>query len=494
MNRAALRGPAFAVLSAVLLVLVFPKFSITWLAPVCLVPLLVAIANEANPKRRALLGWAGGIVYWAGACYWIRNVLEQFGGMNIGLVWLAYFLYALARALPWAAFAWLAGYVMPSRWAVLGVAALWTGLERVYGPFSFAWLVLGNAGIDMGIPMRLAPITGVYGLSFVLAMMNVAVALLLLRRPRRDLLPLLLLAGLYLLPKLPDIEQGTEIAVLSQPDVQETREWTGTMLETTIRGMAIQSLNSTLQAKPAPKLILWPEVPAPFYFETDPFLRDQVAQLARVANADVLLGAVGRAPGHDVFNSVFLVGADGNPGGRYDKVNLVPFGEHTPDLFQWVGRITSEAGTFRPGTGSHTLPVARGEQAGVFICYESVFPHYVRQFVQKGATVLINASNDGYFGRLAGREQHLLLVRMRAAENRRWLLRPTNDGVTASIDPAGRIDQQLPPLRKTAGRMRFSFRKDTTPYTQYGDWFVWGCLMVGCGLAGWLARSRHAKA
>lgn len=494
MTLAALRGPALSVLSAVLLVLVFPQFSITWLAPVCLVPLLIAITNESNPKRRALLGWVGGIAYWAGVCYWIRNVLESYGGMNAGLVWLAFVLYALARALPWAAFAWLAGYVMPSRWAILGVAALWTGLERVYGPFSFAWLVLGNAGIDMGIPMRLAPLTGVYGLSFALAMMNAAVALLVLRRPRRDLLPLLLLAGLYLLPKLPEIEQGTESAVLAQPDVQETREWTQSMLENTIRGLAIQSLNSSLQAKPAPKLILWPEVPAPFYFESDVLLRDQVSQLARVASADVILGAVGRAPGLDVNNSAFLVGPDGNPGGRYDKVNLVPFGEETPDWFGWVGRITSEAGTFRPGKGSHNLPVARGEQAGVFICYESVFPTYVRQFVQKGATVLVNLSNDGYFGRLSGREQHLLLVRMRAAENRRWLLRATNDGITAAIDPAGRIDQQLPPFRKLAGRMRFSFRKDTTPYTQYGDWFVWTCLVAGCAFAAWQARATHAKA
>ncbi|HXE13227.1 MAG TPA: apolipoprotein N-acyltransferase, partial [Bryobacteraceae bacterium] len=113
------------------------------------------------------------------------------------------------------------------------------------------------------------------------------------------------------------------------------------------------------------------------------------------------------------------------------------------------------------------------------ICYESAFPDFVRQFSKKGATVLFNLSNDAYFGHSAAREQHLLLVRMRAVENARYIVRSTNDGITASIDPAGRIVQELPRYRESAGLLPFQTSSNLTPYVKYGDWFAWMCLVVG---------------
>jgi len=405
-------------------------------------------------------------------------VLGQYADMPQPLVWLAFVLFCILRSLHWAAFCWLAGYLVHSRWALLSVAALWTGLERVYGPFGFAWLVLGNAGIEMGVPMRLAPLTGVYGLSFTLAAMSVAVALLILRRPRRDLLPLAGLVLLYVLPAMPGIERGDRLAIYTQANIEESTDWTEQTLDDTIRRLATHSLTASLQANPKPDLILWPEVPAPFYYNTDTNLREQIAQLARLTNADVLLGGVGHSP-RGPFNSAFHVGPDGNLVTRYDKMNLVPFGEYTPGWFAWVGRVTEEAGSFVPGARLGLLPLSKDNQkAGVFICYESVFPHFVRQYAAQGATVLVNLSNDGYFGRSAARAQHLLVARMRAAENRRWMLRATNDGITATIDPAGRVDQTLPPFRPMGARTRFAYLTELTPYTRNGDWFVWGCLGV----------------
>lgn len=478
------------VASALLLVLVFPQFRFVWLAPVCLVPLLIAAAREPDPKRRLLAGWAGGIVYWGGVCYWIHNVLAQFGGMSLPLVWLAFALFAILRALPWAAFALLAGYGMRSAWALPIIAALWTGLERVYGPFGFAWLVLGNAGIEMGVPMRLAPVTGVYGLSFILAMMNAAVAMLLLRRPRRELAPLLALPLLFLLPELPEPQAGTETAVYVQPNIQERTDWTGESIDDTLRVLVTRSLQSGLsRSGPAPSLVLWPEVPAPFYYDTDLHFREQAAQLARLLKADFLFGTVGRNPQGAPMNSVYQVGPDGSRTARYDKVNLVPFGETVPEAFSWVGKISEEAGNFAPGPGAHNFPVGR-QQAGVFICYESVFPHYVRQFTAQGAGVLLNLSNDGYFGSSAAREQHLAIVRMRAAENSRWILRSTNDGITVTLDPAGRLTQRLPPFQQTAARTKFSYRAGITPYVRWGDWFVWSCLVAGVAGCLWQWRRR----
>ncbi|MBI4906959.1 MAG: apolipoprotein N-acyltransferase [Acidobacteria bacterium] len=488
--------PALFLLSALALILIYPGAGMSLFAPFALTPIVIGIAREPSAKRRALYAWAAGFLYWSGACYWIHGVLAQYASMPLPLVWLAFVLFAILRSLHWAVFGWLAGYLVHSRWAVLTIAALWTGLERCYGPFGFAWLVLGNAGIDMGVPMRLAPITGVYGLSFVLAMMGTGVALLMMRRPRAHLLPLALLAALYLLPALPEggkgpESAGVESAIVVQPNIVEHSNWTRQELEDTIRRMAMASLDIGLKAKQQPKMILWPEVPAPFY-DTDPHIREQVALLARTVKSDVLLGLVHHEPSGETRNSAFQIGADGNPGVRYDKVNLVPFGEHTPSLFAWVGQVTSEAGGFQPGDHIVNFPIGNFK-AGVFICYESVFPHYVREYAASGAGVLVNLSNDGYFGKTAAREQHLLLARMRAAENRRWLLRATNDGITATINPAGEVMHRLTPFRQSAARTNFSLRSDVTLYTKWGDWFVWSCLVIGVVSAGMEAFFRQKE-
>ena len=172
-------------------------------------------------------------------------------------------------------------------------------------------------------------------------------------------------------------------------------------------------------------------------------------------------------------------------GERYDKIRLVPFGEYVPDAFGWVNRITHEIGDFVPGTRIVTFPLD-GYRIGAFICYESAFSDLVRLFTLAGATVLVNLSNDGYFGHSAAREQHLELVRMRAAENRRWILRATNDGITAMIDPAGREIARLPLYTQTSAVFGYNSETALTPYVRFGDWFAWACLVatvVSCGVS-----------
>ncbi len=475
-------GWILAVAAATLTILVFPRFDLMWLAPMCLAPLLVALAREISARRRFLLGWAAGFVFWFGVCYWIRNVLQDYGGIGAAGGWAVFLLFCLAKGLHWAVFGGLAGWLMNGRWAMLTVAALWVGIEWTNGPFGFAWLCLGNAGVDMGVPMRLAPVTGVYGVSFVFAMMNVAVAMVVLRRPRVGLLPLVLLPLLFLLPALPEPEPGKEIAVIVQPNIEEKQEWTRESAEDTIRRMGFLALDQAVSQNPGPNLMLWPEAPAPFYYESDPLLRDQTSQLARLTRATLIFAGVSRTPRGAPLNSAYMIDSSGSYAGRYDKMYLVPFGEFIPPLFGFVHKITDEAGDFSPGTKLTTFENS-GHRLGVFICYESVFPHFVREFVASGAGLLVNLSNDGYFGASAAREQHLLVARMRAAENRRWLIRATNDGISAAVDPAGRLIHRLPPYRQTAGRVRFSYRKDVTPYTQHGDWFAWSCLAIGAGMA-----------
>ena len=470
---------ALALSAGVLLVLIFPDFNFPILAPVALAPLLIACARERSWKRRFVLGWASGFVFWFAVCYWIQFVLEVHGGMGRWGGWGTFVLFAFLKGLYTATFAAFAGPVMRTAWAIPGAAALWTAVEYAHGTIGlawiglgFAWLDLGNAAIDMPLLPRLAPITGVWGLSFALAMIGCAIALAFLRRPPVHYVWLAAFASLPLLPAPPPPHAGTERVRVVQPNIDTEAEWTS---ET----MAQLEQRMVLLSEPADApLIVWPEAPAPFY-PSQPSFRKYMGDLARDAQATMLIGGVGYTTGGSPLNSAFLFKPDGDLASeRYDKIQLVPFGEYVPDAFGWVNRITHEIGDFVPGTRIVTFPMD-GYKIGAFICYESAFSNLVRQFTKSGANVLVNLSNDGYFGHSAAREQHLELVRMRAAENRRWILRATNDGITAMIDPAGREIARLPLYTQTSAVFRYNPETGTTPYVRFGDWFAWACLAGG---------------
>ena len=468
-----------ALLSAALLVLVFPNFNLVWLAPVALTPLLVAVARERRWLRRLGLGWAAGFIYWFAVCYWIEDVLARYAGVSHFVAWLLFTLFAATKALHLAAFAILAGILIRRWWAVPAVAACWVAVEVTHGPLGFAWLDLGNAGIGMSLPMRLAPVTGVYGLSFVFAMMATALALALLRRPRLELLWLLVLPFLAFLPPLPPAQRGQDAALLVQPNISETEEWTTDSVYRMEDELAQFTLDSVqVQRFRPPSIAVWPEVPAPLYYEDDPRFRKLMDNLARDAHVYVLAGVVAHTADKRPLNSAQWIGPTGVPLSRYDKVNLVPFGEFVPWPFGLVtSKVSTEAGDFAPGRQAVVSPVA-GHRIGTFICYESVFPNFVRKFADDGAEVLFNISNDGWFGRSAAREQHIRIVRMRAAENRRWILRSTNDGITATIDSAGRLRGTLPLYTRATSYTGFTYISDKTIYTRFGDWFALLCATI----------------
>ncbi len=458
---------ALSIFSAVLLIAIFPRFDFTWLAPVALAPLLAGCALERSWKRRFLEGWAGGFVFWFGVCYWIQFVLEVHGGMGRWGGWGTFVLFAILKGLHMAVFAALAGFVIQRWWAIPACAALWTGLERTHGPFGFAWLDLGNAGIGMPALMRLAPIAGVYGLSFVFAMTACAVALIVLRRPRKDLAWLLILPLIYFLPA-PASVPATHQALVVQPNVDSEVEWTRELLGQTEIQLALLSRTHTAG------LVIWPEMPVPLY-PSDPAFLLYAGGIAKSSHAYFLFGAVGRAKEGAPLNSALMIGPGGAVIDEYDKIKLVPFGEFVPDVFSWVNKVTKEAGDFEAGSRVVVFP----NRVGAFICYESAFPDLVREFARNGAEVFVNLSNDGYFGTSAAHEQHLELVRMRAAENARWIIRATNDGITAAIDPSGRVTERLPPFKELSATMRYGVSANQTPYTRHGDWFAWGCLGIG---------------
>jgi apolipoprotein N-acyltransferase len=478
---------ALAAASALLLILAFPRFDAALLAPVALAPLLIAAAREQRGARRFLFGWAAGIAYWFGVCYWIQFVLAVHGGMGETEGWAVFTLFALAKGLHMGVFALLAGPLMRRWWAVPAAAALWTALEATHGSLGFAWVALGNAGIDMGAPMRLAPFTGVYGLSFVFALSGAALALALMRRPRAHLAWLLLLPALYLLPRLPDARRGHETALLIQPNLPESAEWNSESVDQAERRMAALSLRDALaQPQQPPSIIVWPEIPVSLYYEEDPVFRSYADTLARATRAHLLIGVVAHTPSDGPLNSAALIAPAGGLVSRYDKVNLVPFGEYIPWPFGWLTKkISSEAGDFAAGSRALVSPVD-GHRIGAFICYEAALPNYVRRFAAGGAQALFTISNDGWFGRSAARSQHLNMVRMRAAENGRWILRAANNGVTATIDSAGRLRGSLPSYMEATSYTGFDYLTATTLYARWGDWFplLCGCMAALCLIAG----------
>ena len=461
--------------SAALLLLVFPRFDIHWLAPVALTPLLIALARTPEAWQRFLCGWAAGMFFWFFLCTWIQFVLEVHGGMGRWGGWGSFLLFAILKGLHLAVFGWLAGPLMRRWYSIPAVAALWTGLERTHSTFGFIWLQLGNAGIDMSVPLRLAPLIGVYGLSFIFCMLSAALASVILRYSRTRLAPLLALPLLFLLPAIPEGMPATETALLVQPNVDPSIQWTGILQEKTEQQLSLLS-----NALPA-RFVIWPELPAPLYYYDDLEFHHLAAQIAR-RHGWFLFGTVAYTSSHQPLNAAVLLGPEGGEAGRYDKIDLVPFGEFVPPLFSFVNRVTQEAGDFVPGHDIKVL-AANGHRLGVFICYESAFPDLVRQFAKRGADVLINLSNDAYFGHSEARQQHLFLARMRAVENRRFIIRSTNDGITAVIDPAGRIIKSLPAFEQVAAPVQYGSVAAPTFYSRHGDWFAWSCLAIGAGLA-----------
>jgi apolipoprotein N-acyltransferase len=461
-------------LTAILLLLVYPKFDLHFLAPIALTPLLVAVARVPKAGQRFLIGWLSGAVFWFFLCNWIQFVLEDHASMGKFGSWASFVLFAILKGLHMAVFALLAGPLMNKSYAVPAVAALWTGLERTHSTFGFTWLELGNAGIDMSVPLRMAPMVGVFGVSFVFVMLSAAVACVILRQPRGRLIPLLVLPLLYLLPEIPQGLPANETALVVQPDVDTEQTWTASFQEQTEH--QLQALSDAL---PAP-LVIWPELPAPLYFYEDADLRQEADEIA-ARHGFFLFETVFYRSHDEPLNSAVLLGRQGTELGRYDQINLVPFGEYVPAAFAWVNRVTRDAGDYVPGTAVKVLDAGE-RRMGVFICYEAAFPELARQFAAKGANVLVNLSNDGYFGHSEARLQHLALARMRAVENRKFLIRSTNDGLTAVIDPAGRIRQMLPPYQQVAAVVKYGLNNEVTPYARFGDWFVWSCLIIGAGL------------
>jgi apolipoprotein N-acyltransferase len=529
---------ALAVLSGLLQLLPFPIAGPTplWRTAFCwvaLLPLLAALVGknrEGKPLtvfQGTLLGYACGFLWYLGNCYWIYQTMHLFGGLSKPIAAGILILFSLYLGLYHAIFAGLMTALRRSRFGVQGALLLspflWVAVElaraRITG---LPWDLLGYAQVDNPLLTRLAPITGVYGLSFIIAAVNALWLVRIQLKERRHTRTLLTLTGVVLvllyvvaLRKFqpPVRVPTTAVATLVQHNLSvgaegEVHESAQDMYNSFTRyslfppGMrcnGIPELAGTTCSDPATQrpgyvnggivlqptdLLIWPESPSNFE-ERDPAFIDAISSLARAAHAPVIAGNIGivadpaKKFGYTPYNRASFITADGTLSGHYDKMHLVPFGEYTPykKIFFFAGSLLGDVGLFEPGT-VRTVFSTGGHHYGTFICYESIFGDEIRQFADEGADVLINIANDGWYGDTGAAWQHLNMVRMRAIENHRWVLRATNTGVTAAIDPYGRVTSAAPRHILTALRVGFGYEQDITFYSHYGDLFAYFCAFI----------------
>ena len=482
------------------------------------------------------MGYVCGILWFAGTCYWIFDTMHRYGGLPVPTAVLALILFCMYVGLYHGLFGlllalvagWNSDRLLASlkpeaaklgglrsvqraasiRRALASAPFLWVAVELARTRITaFPWELLGYSQTANFALTRITTIVGVYGLSFEILLVNsvFAAAFLAPKERRKWLLAAacgaaaVLQAGQLLAPP-PVASDHTALLVQPNIPIQEGGMWTKEYFQATLQDLSALSLHPPGDGIAGDKsvsekssrhfdLIVWPESPSPFY-TSDILFRDAVSSLARQAQTWVVAGSIGitpaihnEGPGSQIFNSAALVSPAGEWVGRYDKMHLVPFGEYLPfpQLFAFAGGLTKEVGEFQRGV-SRTPLDAGGQKLGLFICYESIFPDEVREGPLQGSDVLVNISNDGWYGDSGAWKQHLQQTQMRAIENDRWLLSATNTGMTASIDPYGRIVAAVPRKERTALAAPYALVSGTTFYTRHGDWFAYLCAIISAGV------------
>jgi apolipoprotein N-acyltransferase len=526
------RAWGLVLVSAALQVVIFPLPGLYGLAWIAVAPLIVAILRSrvpetlqldgqarllpATPWQGFVLGYLCGILWFAGTCYWIFDTMHRYGGLPIPVAVLAQILFCMYVGLYHGMFGLLLAVIAGSKMVgskiarpeivasgasirrALGAAPfLWVAVELARTRITaFPWELLGYSQTGNFALTRIAALVGVYGLSFEIVLVNsvFAAAFLVAKEQRKRLLvaacaaAVILQTGQLLVPP-PVATDHTALLVQPNIPIQEGAMWTKEYFQSTLRDLTATSVPPVGEkADRRYDLIVWPESPSPFY-TNDPLFREAVSALARQSGSWVVAGSIGITPAmhsggesSQIFNSATLINPQGEWVGRYDKVHLVPFGEYLPfpQLFAFAGGLTKEVGEFQRGA-SRTPLDAGGQRLGMFICYESIFPDEVRQGPLQGAQVLLNISNDGWYGDSGAWKQHLQQTQMRAIENDRWLLAGTNTGMTASVDPDGRIVAATPRKVRTALAAPYALISGTTFYTRHGDWFAYLCAIISAG-------------
>ncbi len=505
MKRTTVKKLLLALLSGFMLTASFPPSPFYFLAWFALVPLLKSLENE-TPMAALRLGFAAGLAHSLTLIYWVIIVMGHYGHLpllvSVGIL----ILFSLYLSIYPALFAW--GYSLTGR-SFLGsfkAAGLWVALEYVRANLltGFPWCLLGHTQYTNLEAIQIADLVGAYGTSFVIVLSGALIyGLLLEQNPGRWKLeaPVVLLTlaltlgyGFYRMSDSRPAHGSIRVAI-AQGNIDQSVKWNPAYQEKTLQ--IYKTL--TLQSQPfGPDLVVWPETAVPLFFQDGEPLSRSVLRTAREAGAHVIFGspAYRREKGSvSFFNRAYLASPNAEITGSYDKVHLVPFGEYVPmkRFLPFVQRLVVAAGDFLPGDKVAPLEFPKAA-AGILICFESIFPELGRAMTQNGATLLVNLTNDAWYGMSSAPYQHFSMAVFRAVENRRPVVRAANTGISAFILPNGKIVEQSGLFTQALLTKEIPLPgSGLTLYTRYGDFFAIALTLfsgVNIFLAYWYTRKR----
>ncbi len=499
-----------ALISGLFLTLSFPDTNIAWLAFFALVPLLVSIQSMTS-KESFYAGFITGISFFLTLIYWIVPTIHVYGGLHLILAFGVLTLLCLYLALYPAIFAFTLKKLKYGSYMPLLAACIWTGLEyiRTYAFTGFSWGTLGYSQYENLALIQIADFTGVYGVSFLIILVNSSLAVLFMSFKKK-------IAGQYIIPviyttvlvigayiygsqKINNIDsqikkaEKTTISII-QGNIKQNLKWSDEFKIHTIEKY-IQLSKS--QIKKNPDLVIWPETALPFYYGFDEVLSNHVNQCVESSKTNFLIGS----PAFELdkehtrfYNRAYMFDGLGDITGFYDKNHLVPFGEYVPfgDYLTFLGKITAQAGNFSTGNqaflplefNNHNLKVKR--KTGVLICFEILFPSISSKFVKNGADILTTITNDAWFGHSSAAMQHFSIAVFRAVENRRTLARAANTGISGFIDPKGKIIETTSLFKDTAVTRKVPILTHISFYTKHGDLFAIGSILVTLAIFAWI--------
>ncbi len=496
---------ALAVASGLALALAFPNFDFNFAAWLALVPLLYAIDGEAH-RKVFLYAWLQGFACNVAALYWITITLHHFADVRVVFAVMPMLLLAAVIALFTGAAFWAAAFIA----ARLGISIVvtlpivWTAVEwiRTYFPIGFPWNLLGYTAYQNLTLIQFAEITGVYGVSALIVLFNVVIYIVVFRRgsPRLQgislgvLSTLIAAAWIFGTVRIGELQgerpdRSLKFAMV-QGDIAQSIKWDPHFLESSF---SVYVQQTEAAARLGTDLIVWPEAAAAFFFQPteqypsafadDAPYRQRLLQLAADTGDPILFGAPALAQENGrlgFYNRAYLVSGSGAITAWYDKIQLVPFGEYVPlrsVLGYFVNRVVAGFGDMFAGT-RQTIFELKGARLGVLICYESIFPNLSRMAVKRGADILVNITNDAWYGESSAPYQLLAMAAMRAVETKVPLVRVANTGISAVIEPSGQITARTPLFKRGTEIERVYWAPRRTVYTMVGDLFAEICFAL----------------
>ena len=484
-----------AVCSGLLLTVCFPPIGLAFAAWGALIPLLYLAARN-QPPACFTLGWLAGLFHGLSLLYWITYVVNRYGNLplpvSLGVCFLLVAYLAIFPGLFCAGLSWLRNRGLP--W-LSAAPFLWVTLELGKSRLltGFPWENLGYSQYSWLPVIQMADITGVFGISFVLALSNVLLFTFIFptnrqRKAWTRMYPLLLLISLvfivvgygsWRLAKLQGHRGPSFKVALVQGNIAQDTKWDPAFQQITLEkyGRLTKEV-----AKHQPQLVIWPETATPFYFLADRKNTETLLRQVREMQIPLLFGSPAyRRKGEllKFYNRAYLLDGSGMLIGYYDKIHLVPFGEYVPwkRILFFVDKLVQAAGDFASGEKAVVLDLPPAK-VGVLICYEAIFPELSRDLVNAGANFLVNITNDAWFGTSSAPYQHLSMAVLRSVENRVPMARCANTGISGFIDYRGRILQVTSLFEDATMLGSIQLGEGKTLYTRYGDWFAWTCLVV----------------